>query len=167
MSQREIVALVTLLILVAVVTLVLQSVRRRIAKQSTLGELSAETLLTGKFLSEASGQYVSTVFANNPLQRLMSHGLMHRGRVDLRIYSDGLRVSRVGERSFSIPDAAITNVLRSSVTIDRAVEQDGMISVAWMLGATEVASNFRLDSKDDSKAFFEQLLQLRSKDAVS
>ena len=167
MSQREIVALVTLLILAALVALVVQTVRRRINKQSTLGELPAENKLTGKFLSAASGQYVSTVFANNPLQRLMSHGLMHRGRVELHIHSDGIQVSRVGERSFSIPEAAITQVSRSNVTIDRAVEQDGMISVCWMLGSTEVESNFRLDSKDDNKSLFEQLLQLRSKGVVS
>jgi hypothetical protein len=53
------------------------------------------------------------------------------------------------------------------LALDRAVEQDGMISVCWMLGSTEVETNFRLDSKDDNKSLFEQLLQLRSKDVVS
>jgi len=167
MSQREIVAMVTLLILVALVTLVVQTVRRRIAKQSSLGVLPAEGSLNGHVIGAASGQYVSTVFASNPLQRLMSHGLMHRGRVELSILSDGIEVLRVGERSFSIPEAAITRVFRTNATIDRVVEQDGMVSIAWTLGSTEVESNFRLDSNDDSKLLFEQLLQLRSKGAVS
>ena len=167
MSQREIVAMVTLLILVALVTLVVQTVRRRIAKQATLGVLPAEDSLTGDVIGAASGQYVSTVLASNPLQRLMSHGLMHRGRVELNILSDGIKVLRIGEQSFSIPEAAITRVFRSNATIDRVVEQDGMVSIAWTLGSTEVESNFRLDSNDDSKLLFEQLLQLRSKGAVS
>jgi hypothetical protein len=167
MSQREIVATVTLLILVALVALVAQTVRRRIAKQSALGELSSDRLLTGELIGAASGQYVSTVFAHNPLERLMSHGLMHRGRVDLSILADGIKVLRLGERSFSIPKDAITRVFRSNATIDRVVEQDGMVSIAWMLGSTEVESNFRLNSDDDSKILFAQFLQLRSKGAVS
>lgn len=167
MSQREIVALVTLLILVGLVTLVLQTVRSRIAKQSALGDLSSEKFVSGNLLGAAFGQYVSTVYASNPLQRLMSHGLMHRGKAELKVLSDGIQVVRIGERSFSIPETAITKISRSSATIDRAVEQDGMVCITWMLGSTEVESNFRLISKDDSKAFYEQLHKLMSKGANS
>jgi hypothetical protein len=167
LSQREIVALVTLLILVALVTLVLRTVRRRIAKQSDLGSLTAETALIGNLLAVAFGQYVSTVFSGTTLQRVMSHGLMHRGRAEIRVLSDGIQVIRTGERSFSIPQSLIVNVTRSNVTIDRAVETNGMVSVSWMLGSTQVESNFRLNANDDSEKFFDYLSQFKSKDAIS
>ena len=167
MSQRDIVALITLLILVALVTLVLQTVRKRIAKQSDLGSLNAETALNGNLLAVAFGQYVSTVFSGNTLQRVMSHGLMHRGRAEIRVLSDGIQVLRTGEQSFSIPQSLIVNVTRSNVTIDRAVEKNGMVSVSWMLGATQVESNFRLNSDDDSEQLFEELIQFKSKEAIS
>jgi hypothetical protein len=167
LSQREIVALITLLILVALVTLVLQTVRKRIAKQSDLGSLNAETALNGDLLAVAFGQYVSTVFSGNTLQRVMSHGLMHRGRAEIRVLADGIQVLRTGEQSFSIPQSLIVNVTRSNVTIDRAVETNGMVSVSWMLGATQVETNFRLNSDDDSEQFFEYLSQFKSKDANS
>ena len=167
MSQREIVALITLLILVALVTLVLQTVRKRIVEQSDLGSLTAETALNGNLLAVAFGQYVSTVFSGNTLQRVMSHGLMHRGRAEIRVLSDGIQVLRTGEQSFSIPQSLIVNVTRSNVTIDRAVEKNGMVSVSWMLGATQVESNFRLNSDDDSEQLFEELIQFKSKEAIS
>ena len=148
-------------------TLVVRTVRRRIAKQSDLGSLNAETALNGNLLAVASGQYVSTVFSSNTLQRVMSHGLMHRGRAEIRVLSDGIQVLRTGERSFSIPQSLIVNVTRSNATIDRAVETNGMVSVSWMLGATQVESNFRLNSEDDSEQFFEYLSQFKSKDAIS
>jgi hypothetical protein len=97
----------------------------------------------------------------------MSHGLMHRGRAEIRVLSDGIQVIRTGERSFSIPQSLIVNVTRSNVTIDRAVETNGMVSVSWMLGSTQVESNFRLNSDDDSEQFFEELIQFKSKDAIS
>ena len=167
MSQREIVALITLFILVALATLVLKTVRKRISKQSDLGSLNAETALNGNLLAVAFGQYVSTVLSGNTLQRVMSHGLMHRGKAEIRVLSDGIQVLRTGEQSFSIPHSLIVNVTRSNVTIDRAVETNGMVSVSWMLGSTQVESNFRLNSDDDSEKFFKELIQFKSKDAIS
>lgn len=167
MSQTEIVALIALLILVSLVALVLQTVKKRIAKQADLGSLTTEKALNGNLSAVAFGQYVSTVFSSNTLQRVMSHGLMHRGRAEIRVLSDGIQVLRTGERSFSIPQSLIVNVTRSNVTIDRAVETNGMVSVSWMLGSTQVESNFRLNSDDDSEQFFDELIQFKSKGAIS
>ena len=146
---------------------VLQTVKKRIAKQADLGSLTTEKALNGNLSAVAFGQYVSTVFSNNTLQRVMSHGLMHRGRAEIRVLSDGIQVLRTGERSFSIPQSLIVNVSRSNVTIDRAVETNGMVSVSWMLGSTQVESNFRLNSDDDSEQFFDELIQFKSKGAIS
>lgn len=167
MNQRETVALISLLVITALVVLVMVTVRRRIAKQSGLATLPAEDMVFGTLLGAAAGYYVSTVFASNPLERVLSHGLMHRGLAEIRVLSDGIQINRVGERCYSIPVHAFVRVSRSTTTIDRAVENDGLLSIEWMLGSAHVVSNFRLSTESDTQAFFSQLLHYKSEGAVS
>lgn len=161
MSQRDIVALACALIFLALIALAVSAIKRRAKKQSGLGALTALEVVSGATIAEASGSYVSTVFANKPLERLVSHGLLHRGKVDLVARADGIQVKRLGEASFAIPASAITDVARATATIDRGVEQSGLLAISWMLGETEVTTNFRLDAADDTQAFFEKLSQFK------
>jgi hypothetical protein len=161
MSQRDIVALACALIFLSLVALAVSTMKRRAKKQSGLGALTALEAVSGASIAEASGSYVSTVFANRPLERLVSHGLLHRGKVDLVVREDGIQVKRLGEASFAISASAITDVARATATIDRGVEQSGLLAISWMLGATEVTTNFRLDAADDTQAFFEKISQFK------
>ena len=157
MTQRDIVALASALIFLALIALATSAIQRRVKKQAGLGSLAALEAVSGATIAEASGSYVSTVFANKPLERIVSHGLLHRGKVDLVLCADGIQVKRLGETSFAIAASAITDVARASATIDRGVEQSGLLAISWMLGETEVTTNFRLDAADDTQAFFEKL----------
>ena len=161
MSQRDIVALACALIFLALIALATSAIKRRAKKQSGLGTLTALETVSGVTTDQASGFYVSTVFANKPLERIVSHGLLHRGKVDVVLREDGIQVKRLGEASFAIAASAITNVARASATIDRGVEQSGLLAISWMLGETEVTTNFRLDAADDTQAFFEKLSQFK------
>jgi hypothetical protein len=167
MNQRETVALISLLAITALVVLVMVTVRRRIAKQSGLATLPADNVVFGTLLGTATGHFVSTVFANNPLERVLSHGLMHRGLAEIRVFTDGIQINRVGERCYTIPVHAFVRVSRSTTTIDRAVENDGLLSIEWMLGSAHVVSNFRLSTESDTQSFFSQLLHYKSEGAVS
>ena len=161
MSQRDIVALACALIFLALIALATSAIKRRAKKQSGLGTLTALETVSGVTTDQASGFYVSTVFANKPLERIVSHGLLHRGKVDLVLREDGIQVKRLGEASFAIAASAITDVARASATIDRGVEQSGLLAISWMLGETEVTTNFRLDAADDTQGFFEKLSQFK------
>jgi hypothetical protein len=161
MSQRDFVALVSALILLSLIALAVSTMKRRAKEQSGLGELSALDVVSGAAFAEASGSYVSTVFAHRPLERLVSHGLLHRGKVDLVVREDGIQVKRLGEASFAISASAITDVARASATIDRGVEQSGLLAISWMLGETSVTTNFRLDEANDTQAFFEKISQFK------
>jgi hypothetical protein len=161
MSQRDIVALACALIFLALIALAVSAIKRRAIQQSGLGALTALETVSGATTDEASGFYVSTVFADKPLERIVSHGLLHRGKVDLVLRSDGIQVKRLGEASFAIAASAITDVARASATIDRGVEQSGLLAISWMLGETEVTTNFRLDAADDTQTFFEKLSQFK------
>ncbi len=147
--------------LLALIALATSAIQRRAKKQAGLGALAALEAVSGATIAEASGSYVSTVFANKPLERLVSHGLLHRGKVDLVLREDGIQVKRLGEASFAIAAIAITDVARASATIDRGVEQSGLLAISWMLGETEVTTNFRLNAADDTQAFFEKLSQFK------
>ena len=163
MSQRDLVALTFLAVFVLIAVLAIVSIRRRVRKQSDLGALSASDSLRGAHLAGVEAKYVSTVFADRPLERVVSNGLMHRGSAHLVLLQDGIQVLRVGERSFAIPADAIRDVSRASATIDRGVENSGLVALSWMLGSTEVTTNFRLSAADDTSEFFKLLTQFKTK----
>lgn len=94
------------------------------------------------------GFYVATTFAGRPLDRVSAHGLGFAGKAYLEVSDQGVRVSRVGERSFRIDSSALLDLARSSGVIDKVVEKDGLLSLRWMLGTTELETHFRfVDSK--------------------
>ena len=130
--------------------------RRRILKQQALLENPLE------ISSSSAGfkcLYVATTFADRPLERVVAHGLAHRGVAHLLITDSGLEVSRIGETSFLIPRAALIQVGSVSAVIDRAVEKDGLVAIKWKLGAEELESHFRFV---DSKLRASSLSQLSS-----
>ncbi len=161
MSQRDIVALLSALLFFALIALAVSAIRRRAKKQSALGELVPLEALTGTLTAAVTGFYVSTVFATKPLERIVSNGLLHRGKAELLLRADGIQVKRMGERSFSIPQHAITDVSRASATIDRGVETSGLLSISWLLGETEVTTNFRLNTSDDTQSTFVKFTQIK------
>jgi hypothetical protein len=114
--------------------------RRRISKQ--------EVLLPSPFEVPDSSVgfkcfYVATTFANRPLERVIAHGLAHRGVAYLLITDSGLEVSRTGEIGFLVPRADLIQVGSVSAVIDRAVESDGLVVIKWKLGSEELESHFR------------------------
>jgi hypothetical protein len=90
-----------------------------------------------------NGFYVATTFAGRPLNRVSAHGLGFAGKTFLDVSDQGIRVSRVGERSFRIDSSALLDLARSSGVIDKVVEKDGLLSLRWMLGTTELETHFR------------------------
>jgi hypothetical protein len=105
--------------------------------------------------------YVATTFANRPLDRVIAFGLAHRGRCTLSSNSKGIQVSRVGEVSFEIPRSGFLGVAANSAVIDRAVENNGLISLRWRLGQHELESHFRFVSgKVQSEALRELELMI-------
>ena len=114
--------------------------RRRISKQ--------EVLLPSPFEVPNSSVgfkcfYVATTFANRPLERVIAHGLAHRGVAYLLITDSGLEVSRTGETGFLVSRADLIQVGSVSAVIDRAVEKDGLVVIKWKLGSEELESHFR------------------------
>lgn len=157
MSQRDIVAILSLILFLALVGLAISAIRRRSAKQASLGSLAPLDSLNGAKIVTAGAKYVSTVFSERPLDRVVALGLMHRGNATLSVLTDGLQIEREGETSFAIDARDIVKVERASASIDRGVERSGLLAISWMLAETAVTTNLRIDASDDSQHLFDQL----------
>jgi hypothetical protein len=90
-----------------------------------------------------NGFYVATTFAGRPLHRVSAHGLGFAGKALLDVSDQGVRVHRIGERSFRIDSSSLLDLTRTSAVIDKVVEKDGLLSLRWNLGATELESHLR------------------------
>ena len=134
------VGLIGLAFFVVLALLAFASWRRRMSKQQmTLVKPIEAAGSTAGFKC----LYVATTFANRPLERVVAHGLAHRGEAFLAITASGLEVTRTGEVSFHIPRTDLIDLGSASAVIDRAVEKDGLVSIKWKLGSQELESHFR------------------------
>lgn len=123
----------------------LYSWRRRIFMQQMLIQKPVEVASLAVGLKCL---YIATTFADRPLERVVAHGMAHRGWAFLLVTESGLEVSRIGELSFLIPKADLIKIGSVSAVIDRAVEKDGLVSIKWKLGSQDIESHFRfVDTK--------------------
>lgn len=87
--------------------------------------------------------YVATTFAGRPLDRVIAHGLAHRGHASLSVTTAGVEVSRTGEVGFLIPSADLLLVSKGAAVIDRVVEKEGLVVLRWRLGSSVLETHFR------------------------
>jgi len=112
-----------------------------------------------------SGFYVATTVAGEPLNRIAVAGLGYRARATVGVHAAGLALAIPGQAPIFIPATDIRSVQKATWTIDRAVEQGGLILVRWALGNAgadqlEVESYLRFG--DDSEALFESVQELHA-----
>jgi len=105
-------------------------------------------------------QYVATVFAGRPLDRVIGHGLAHRGNAAVLVSAEGVSIFRTGEASFLIPAMDLVGLEQESAVIDRAVERDGLTSIRWTLGGTELETYLRFVSATERSITLSKLQEL-------
>jgi hypothetical protein len=98
----------------------------------------------GELHGEFEGFYVSTTLDGQPLNRVAVHGLGFRSRVTVAVTDAGIVLALPANNVF-IPRDTIREVSRSNYTIDRVVEPDGLVLLAWTLGQG-TPTEARLDS---------------------
>jgi hypothetical protein len=104
--------------------------------------------------------YVASTFQGRPLDRLLAHGLAHRGKASVFVTAEGVSVYRVGEASFFVPARSLLAVSQNTAVIDRAVEKDGLTTFSWLLGDQRIESHFRFTESQARKIVVEQLTGL-------
>ena len=143
------VGLIGLAFFAVLVLLAFLAWRRRIARQESLLRKPMELQ---RPIAGSNCFYVATTFADRPLDRVIAHGLAHRGHASLYVDEAGLQIQRTGEMGLIIPRKDLVTVSTGSAVIDRAVEKDGLVVVRWRLGSTELETHFRfVDSESRSQ----------------
>lgn len=147
---------IVLVFLLALLGLMLLGWRARQRRQSTLPHPPTTPGDVGALVGEFDGFYVATTVAEEPLNRIAVRGLGFRARVTTTLTETGVAIGIPGQDIF-IPTADLLLADRATWTIDRVVERDGLVRVAWSLGETRVDSYFRMA---DPEAFLDAVTTL-------
>ncbi|WP_119697892.1 hypothetical protein [Microbacterium halotolerans] len=101
--------------------------RRRVSAEIRvpLGQARGET--TAVF----DGLYVATTRHDAPLDRLAPPHLAFRSRVTVTVTTSGVALDMPGTPSLFLDADRIEGAGRATWTIDRVVERDGLVLVAW------------------------------------
>lgn len=146
---REVIGFLLIAIVLALAVLVGFSYRNKRIRESNELDMPEQAINC----QGSECLYVSTVYADNPLRRLLAHGLGPRGKANVSVDKPGISVCRQGERSFLIPRASVVGVEKTTATIDRAVEPGGLTSISWVHDSKELITNIRFQSKQEREMF--------------
>ena len=106
------------------------------------------------------GTYVATTTEGDLLDRIVVHGLGHRGAARIGVQPAGVLVDRVGERPLWIPRTSFLGVRLGSGQAQKAYEAGGVILLAWRLGDRRVETGLRCDDPQQHVATAEALSAL-------
>jgi len=146
--DRQLSATLVIAFLVVVLGLAALGWRSRRRRQRAFPAPQQPPATLGALLGTFPGFYVATTVADDRFNRVAVGGLGFRAKSAVEVYPSGLVVPIAGQRDTFIPAGDISAVSRATWTIDRVVEQDGLIMVAWRLGATAVESYFRVEDPE-------------------
>ncbi len=77
------------------------------------------------------GLYVATTRHGEPLERIAAPGLGYRSRAEITIADAGIALDIPGQQRLVIPAERLVEVAQATLAIDRVVEKDGLVRVAW------------------------------------
>ncbi len=146
---RELIGFLMILMVLVIANLVWFSVIRKRREQ----EISLPSFLPPSKSAGLETLYVATVFTDRPLDRVWAHGLGVRGKASLGIDESGISVHRQGETSFLIPLKDVRESKRSSATIDKGVEGDGLEVISWAHNGIFLETSFRFPDPEVRQAF--------------
>lgn len=148
MDERVVPALLMVALIVIAFTFMLLGWRNRRRRQSHLDVVPVPPSEVGEEVGREKVLYVATTLADEPLERVVVGGLGFRAKGEVRISRGGLVLDLAGARPAFIPVDDIRGVGLSSWTIDKGVEEGGLVFVRWQLGDTVVDSYLRSDHSE-------------------
>ncbi|WP_159498731.1 hypothetical protein [Microbacterium sp. 18062] len=117
---------------------------RRTRRDRGLVAPSGAAPADARWLASFPGLYVATTAHGTALERLAVRGLGFRARADLTVTDAGVVLHLVGQDPIFVARERIVAAEQATVTIDRVVERDGLVRLAWRLDdGTVVDSYFR------------------------
>jgi hypothetical protein len=111
----------------------------------------------GELHGEFEGFYVSTTPDGQPLNRIAVRGLGFRSRATIAVADAGVVLALPGNNVF-IPREDIREVTRANYTIDRVVEPNGLVLLAWVLGDKKLDTYLRVEQTPELVGAIQSLL---------
>lgn len=146
-----------LLLFLVLVGLMVLGWKRRGARQSEHlpapeSDADLEELSGGIDAGPFEAVYVTTVLADQPLERVVAHGLGARSRALLTRGLDGSwRIQREGAPSFTIHGDQVLDLTSASGMVGKTVGGAGLFVIRWQHGpdATRFDTGFRMARQAD------------------
>lgn len=166
MTKTEM-AIISMTIFATVISLAWLGWSRRTKAQNQLISKPLEALeYFGEKLYESKAFYVATTTRENHLERVSAHGLGHRGKAGVFVFSEGLLIVRQGERPLAIAKEQLTRVYRSQVAIDKVVEANGIITIDWLQSNQNLSTHLRIVDQTAAQKLSEQLQKILVKEVA-
>lgn len=156
---REIAVLVMVLIGAVILVAMLWGWRRRQRRDAPLTApttVPVDATLLGRF----DGLYVATTRHGEPLERLAVTPLAYRSRATVDVTDRGVAFALPGAPAVFVPIDRIVGAGRATWTIDRVVERDGLVFLAWHVADDIVADSALRLQGDAPEAFLAAVSRL-------
>ncbi len=139
---REGALVVTVVFAIALIAVLVWAWLRRTRRDAALTAPVGEAPDTAVVRASFPALYVATTRHGDPLERLAIRGLGFRSRSDLTITDAGLALDLTGQPRIFIAVDRIVDVGQATVAIDRVVERDGLVRLAWRLDDGTVVDSY-------------------------
>lgn len=146
--ERLIPALLLVAVIAGVFGLMALGWRARRRRQSSLPTPAFPPADLGEVRFEEDLLYVATTPAEQPLERIAIAGLAFRARAVVTVTDRGVALDLAGTAPVFIPALDLEGVGLATWTLDRVVNQDGLVFLRWRLGDALLDSYLRSADPD-------------------
>ena len=130
---------------------------RRTRRDSGLAAPVGEAPADAATLHTHETLYVATTRHDEPLERLAIRGLGFRSRADLTVTTAGVALDLTGQPRFFVPTDRIVDVTQATVAIDRVVERDGLVRIAWRVDDRTIVDSYIRPQDASARAVSEEI----------
>lgn len=106
------------------------------------------------FVADATylGRYVASVRTEDWLDRIAAAGLGMPGEASIAIGKTGILITRVGEPTLFLSNAALVEVTTARGIAQEVYERDGVVALTWQSGTGQVTTGLRMADPQDQLA---------------
>lgn len=122
--------------------------RRDAGLHAPVGEAPADAVTVAAF----PALYVATTRHGEPLERLAIRGLGFRSRAEVTVTDAGVALDLTGQPRVFVASGRIQGVAQATVAIDRVVEPDGLVRLAWRLDDGTVVDSYLRPQDSSARA---------------
>ncbi|WP_022880819.1 PH-like domain-containing protein [Gryllotalpicola ginsengisoli] len=134
--------------------------RRRVRRDAGLAPVHEVPAGLGEPRAEASVLYVATTAHDAPLERLAIRGLGFRAQGRIAVFGAGALIELDGSEPVWVGAAEVVGARPAQLAIDKAVEKDGLLCLAWRLSGRVVDSYFRVREPESSGALYDAIASI-------